>query len=129
LAKRYFSRNGRIEDGREAFKVMAKVVHVKTWDEFKQLADIHQPNTIAYTLQRAPLSNPPIGLRLVFASKDVQYVFLDVAEGKNLKRTKILIATGLAGESYLEEEDIKNFLKTELKRSNLSVISLEVLGY
>ena len=46
-----------------------------------------------------------------------------------MKRTKILIATGLAGESYLEEEDIKNFLKTELKRSNLSVISLEVLGY
>ena len=101
---------------------MAKVVHVKTWDEFKRLAIIHKPNTIAYTLQRAPLSNPPIGLRLVFASKDV-------AEGKSLKRTKIPVTANLAGEFLLEEEDIKNFLKTELKRDDLSIISLEVLGY
>jgi len=108
---------------------MAKIVHVKTWDEFKRLAMVHQPNTIAYTLQRAPLSNPPVGLRLVFASKDVQYVFLDVAEGKSLKRTKILVTSNLAGEFYFEEEDIRNFLKAELKRSDLSIISLEVLGY
>lgn len=108
---------------------MAKVIHVKTWDEFKRLAYICQPTTIAYTLQRAPLSNPPIGLRLVFASKDVQYVFLDVAEGKNLKRTKIPVTVSLAGQFYLEEEDIKNFLKTELKRTDLSIISMEALGY
>jgi len=108
---------------------MAKVVHAKTWDEFKRLATIHQPETIAYTLQRAPLSNPPIGLRRVFASKNVQYVFLDVAEGKNLKRTKIPVSTTSVGEFYLEEEDIKNFLITELKRTNLSIISMEALGY
>jgi len=118
--KRYFPRKERI---------MAKVVHVKTWDEFKHLVTIHQPNTIAYTLQRAPLSNPPIGLRLVFASKDVQYVFLDVAEGKCLKRTRIPVAINSIGEFYLEEEDIKNFLRTELKRTSLSIISMEALGY
>ena len=108
---------------------MARVVHVKTWDEFKDLATIHQPDTIAYTLQRAPLSNPPIGLRLVFASKDVQYVFLDVAEGRRLKRTKIPFTANLTGEFYLEDEDIRNFLKTELKRPSLSIISMEALGY
>lgn len=108
---------------------MAKVVHVKTWDEFKHLATVHQPNTIAYTQQRAPLANPSIGLRLIFASKDTQYVFLDVAEGKSLKRTKIPVVANLAGEFYLEEEDVKNFLKTELKRTNLSIISMEALGY
>jgi hypothetical protein len=108
---------------------MAKVVHVKTWDEFKHLAAVHQPNTIAYTLQRAPLSKPPIGLRLVFASKDIQYVFLDVAEGKSLKRTKIRVKANVAGESYFEEEDIKNFLKTELRITDLSMISMEALGY
>jgi len=108
---------------------MAKVVHVKTWDEFKRLANIHQPSTIAYTLQRAPLSNPPIGLRLVFASKDAQYIFLDVAEGKNMKRTKIPVTVNPTGEFYLEEEDIKIFLKREFNRTNLSIISFEVLGY
>ena len=108
---------------------MAKVVHVKTWDEFKHLATVHQPSTIAYTLQRAPLSSPPIGLRLTFGAKDVQYVFLDVAEGKSLKRTKISVKTNLVGEFYLEEEDIKNFLKAELQIANLSIISMEALGY
>jgi hypothetical protein len=108
---------------------MAKVVHVKTWDEFKRLAIIHQPDTIAYAVQRAPLSNPPIGLRIVFASKDIQYVFLDIAEGRSLRRTKIPVTANLAGQFCLEEEDIKNFLKKELKTTNLSIISFEVLGY
>ena len=108
---------------------MAKIVHVKTWDEFKHLATVHQPDTIAYTLQRAPLSNPPVGLRLLFASKDAQSVFLDVAEGRRLRRTKISVTTNVTGEFYLEEEEIKNFLKKELKRTDLSVISMEALGY
>jgi len=108
---------------------MAKIVHIKTWDEFKHLATVHQPNTIAYTLQRAPLSNPPVGLRLVFASKDIQYVFLDLAKGRSLRRTKIPVAANLTGQFSLEEEDIKNFLKTELKRTDLSIISMEALGY
>lgn len=108
---------------------MAKVVHIRTWDEFKHLATIHQPKTVAYALQRAPLSNPPVGLRLVFASKDIQYIFLDVAEGNHLKRTKIPVSTSLTGESYIEEDEIKIFLRTEFKRTNLSIISLEVLGY
>ena len=108
---------------------MTKVVHVQTWDEFKHLATIHQPNTIAYTMQRAPLSNPPIGLRLVFASKDVQYVFLDVAKGKSLKRTEIPVTVNSSGEFCIEEEIIKNFLKNELKIPNLSIISMEALGY
>jgi hypothetical protein len=107
---------------------MAKVVHVKTWDEFKRLAIIHQPDTIAYAMQRAPLSNPPIGLRIVFASKDIQYVFLDLAEGRSLRQTKIPVIANLTGQFSLEE-DIKNFLKTELNRTNLSIISFEVLGY
>jgi len=108
---------------------MAKVIHVRTWVGFKRLASICQPTTIAYTLQRAPLSNPPMGLRLIFTSKDVQYVFLDVAEGRSLKRTKIPVAKNSTGESYIEDEDIKNFLKTELKIPNLSIISMEALGY
>lgn len=108
---------------------MAKIVHVKTLDEFKHLVAIHLPKTIAYSLQRAPLARPPVGLRLVFASKDVQYVFLDIADGKCLKRTKIPVATISASVFSIGEEEIENFLKTELKRPDLSIISLEVLGY
>jgi len=108
---------------------MKRVVHVQTWDEFKRLATVHKPSVIAYTMQRAPLSKPPVGLRLIFTSNNVQYVFLDVAEGNSLKRTKILVTANPIGEFYIEDEAIKNFLREELKRADLSIISFEALGY
>jgi hypothetical protein len=80
-------------------------------------------------MQRAPLSRPPIGLRLIFAVKNVQYVFLDFAKDNELKQTKIPIQTNQTGEALINDEAIKNFLHEQLKREDLSIYSLEVLGY
>ncbi|MEM2102462.1 MAG: hypothetical protein QXM22_02990 [Candidatus Bathyarchaeia archaeon] len=107
----------------------AKTIHIKTWDEFLRLATNLKPTSIAYTIQRAPLCKPPIGLRLIFASKNTQYVFLDFAKGNALKRTKIPVQTNKAGEAFIAEETIRNFLHVQLKRKDLNVYSLEVLGY
>jgi hypothetical protein len=49
-----------------------KVVHVPTWEEFKKLAITLHPEFMAYTVQKAPLSRPQMGLRLVFATESVQ---------------------------------------------------------
>lgn len=107
----------------------AKVVHVNTWEEFKRLAIASHPNSISYSLQRAPLSKPPIGLRLVFATENVQYVFLDFAQGDAFKRTKLPVYTDKRGETYFKEEDLKNFIYTQLNRTDISIISFEALGY
>ena len=107
----------------------AKTVHIKAWSEFKQLATTLKPNSIAYAMQRAPLSKPPVGLRLIFTIKNVQYVFLDFAKDDELKQTKIPIQTNPTGEALINEETIKNFLRKQLKREDLSIYSLEVLGY
>jgi len=80
-------------------------------------------------MQRAPLSKPPIGLRLIFTSKNVQYVFLDFAKGDHLKHTKIPIETTTAGEAFISEATIRKFLHEQLKRKDLDIYSLEVLGY
>jgi len=110
-------------------KEQAKVIHVNKWDEFKRLTVALRPSSISYTIQRAPLSKPPIGLRLIFAAENIQYVFLDFAEKHALRRTKIPVRINETGEAYVSEEDIKNFLITQLERIDLSIYSLEVLGY
>jgi hypothetical protein len=110
-------------------KEQTKMVHVNTWTEFKKLAiDLH-PEFIAYTVQNAPLSHPPMGLRLVFATQDTQYVFLDFADGNAFRRTKLPVYTRESGDAYFKEEDLKNFIQTELNRKDISLVSFEVLGY
>lgn len=106
-----------------------EVIHINTWEEFKKLAITLHPESIAYTVQTSPLSRPPLGLRLVFASGTVQYVFLDFAHDNLLWRTKLPVYTNNSGDAYFKEEELKNFIKTELNRKDVSIFSFEVLGY
>jgi len=110
-------------------KERTKIVHVNTWEEFKRLAIALRPEFMAYTVQNAPLSRPPIGLRLVFAAESVQYVFLDFAHGATFRRTKLPVYTHSSGDAYFKEEDLKNFIQTEMGRNDISIVSFEVLGY
>ena len=104
-----------------------KVVHVNTWEEFKRLAIALCPEFIAYDVEDVPLSRPPIGLRLVFATENSQYVFLDFARGNTLGRTKLPVHTHKSGGFCLKEEDIKNFICTELNRKDISIVTFGVL--
>jgi len=49
-----------------------KVIHISTWEEFKKLAIALNPEFMVHTVQKAPLSRPPLGLRLVFATQKEQ---------------------------------------------------------
>jgi len=106
-----------------------KVVHVNAWEEFKRLAIALRPEFMAYTVQKAPLSRPPIGLRLVFSTESVQYVFLDFAQGNAFRRTRLPVYTHKSGDPYFKEEELKNFIYNELNRRDISIVSFEVLGY
>ena len=102
---------------------------MNNWEEFKKLANVLGPNSVSYTIQRAPLSKPPVGLRIVFATGVTQYVFLDFARGGNMDRTKIPVRCNDKGEAYLSEEEIRNFILTQLGRRDLAIHSFEILGY
>jgi len=110
-------------------KPQAKVVHISSWKEFKTLANQIHPTSISYTIRRSPLSKPPVGLRLVFAGQENQYVFLDFARGQALQKTKIRVHVDQAGDAYVSEEEIKDFIRTQLERTDLQIYSFEVLGY
>jgi hypothetical protein len=106
-------------------KERAKIIHVNTWEEFKKLAITLHPEFIAYTVQKAPLSRPPIGLRLVFATEDVQYIFLDFAQGSTFRRTKLPVYVDNRGLAYFKEENLKDFIQFELNRKDISIVSFE----
>lgn len=110
-------------------KEQEKIVHVDTWEKFKRLAITLRPSFMAYSVQNAPLSRPRLGLRLVFSSESVQYVFLDFAHGRVFNRTKLPVYINNAGDACFHEEDLKNFIQTELNRKDISILSFEVLGY
>lgn len=107
----------------------AKVIHVKTWEEFKRLAISSCPSFIAYTVQNAPLSRPPLGLRLVFATENFQYVFLDFAHGNAFRQTRVPVYTNDNGDPYFREEDLRKFIHSELNRKDIRTFSFEVIGY
>jgi hypothetical protein len=109
-------------------KEQTKVIHINKWEEFKKLAIDLSPAFIAYTVQKAPLSRPPIGLKLVFSAGDLQYVFLDFANGTFFRRTKLSVHINESGDAYFEEEELKNFLYSELNRKDIALISFEILG-
>jgi len=87
------------------------------------------PEFMAYTAQKSPLSRPPLGLRLVFVSQSAQYVFLDFAHGNVFWRTRLPVYFYESGDSYFKEEDLKNFIYAELNRKDISILSFEVMGY
>ncbi len=104
-------------------------VHISSWEDYKRKAEEINPKIILYTTQRSPLKRPPVGLRLIFADSKSEYIFLDFAEGGSLKKTGIPVRFTEGGEAYIEDEDIKNFLVSQLKRRDMQIISLEVMGY
>ncbi len=110
-------------------KDTTKIIHVNSWEELKSLVKTLHPEFIAYAAQNAPLSRPPIGLRLMFTAENTQYVFLDFAHGHTFERSKLPVYLGRGGDAYFKEEDLSNLLRRELDRKDISIISFEVLGY
>lgn len=106
-----------------------RVIHVREYEKFRKLALELKSKSMLYTMQRAPLSNPPIALRFIFTSGDKQYIFLDFPAGDKLRQTKIPIKFNKYGEAYIDDEDIRNFVLEELGRKDLAIHSMEVLGY
>jgi hypothetical protein len=51
------------------------------------------------------------------------YILLDFSKGDALRGTGIPIRTDKLGNRFIEDDDVKNFLKNELKRQDLTICS------
>ncbi|MGB9854066.1 MAG: hypothetical protein ACPLRY_04580 [Candidatus Bathyarchaeales archaeon] len=101
------------------------VVKIRSWAEFKRLAESFKPNAIVYNIEQNGLSpnRELTNLRLILPSGPAYYVFIDFPKGEALKETGIPIRRDTKGNRYLEEEDVIKFLKDQFKRNDLTLCS------
>ncbi|NIP66893.1 hypothetical protein GWN63_02515 [Candidatus Bathyarchaeota archaeon] len=109
-------------------RLSGKVERVQTWERFKEPLRRFRPEEIYYAQGNAPLSRPPVELRLTFTSQDRQYVFIDTGKDNYLRRTGIPVHLDQHGNYNIKEEEIKKFIHTELERTDIKVRSFELMG-
>jgi len=100
---------------------MGKNIRVKTWEEFKSLAIENKPSSIVYIIAQSIPSCDFTSLKLLLSIGDTQYIFVDTSRDGKLRRTKIPIRTDKSGTRFLEDDDIKHFLKAQLQREDLRI--------
>ena len=100
-------------------------IRVKKWDEFKHLAIKYHPKSVVYIIEQSGLSptKEPTTLRLMLPTADGIYILLDFSNGKELRQTGIPIRVDKLGNHLIEDDDVKDFLKKQLKREDLTICS------
>jgi len=101
------------------------VVRIKSWEEFKQLAIELKPDSIVYNIEQSGLSPTKelTSLRLIMPCLKAYYVFLDFARGEELRETHIPLRRDNKGNRYIDERDVRTFLKNQLKREDVTICS------
>lgn len=100
------------------------VVKIRSWMEFKRLAETLKPNAIVYNVEQNGLSpnRELTNLRLILPSGAAYYVLLDFPKGEKLRETGIPIRKDSKGNRYIEEDVVK-FLREQFKRNDLIICS------
>ncbi|MEM2119419.1 MAG: hypothetical protein QW840_04780, partial [Candidatus Bathyarchaeia archaeon] len=103
----------------------SNLVRVKSWDEFKRLAAEFKPSSIVYNIEQSGLSSAKelTSLRLIMPCARAYYVFLDFPKGDELRETHIPLRKDRKGNRYLEEADVRDFLKKQFKREDITICS------
>lgn len=101
------------------------VVKIRSWKEFKRLAEAFKPDAIVYNIEQDGLSPKKelTNLRLILPAGKAYYVFIDFPKGDALRETGIPIRRGDKGSRYIEEEEVIKFLKNQFKRNDLTICS------
>ena len=100
------------------------VVRIKSWEEFKRMAIELKPDSIVYNIEQSGLSPKELtSLRLIMPCLKAYYVFLDFARGEELRETHIPLRRDNKGNRYIDERDVKTFLKNQLKREDVTICS------
>ena len=102
---------------------MGRTIRVKTWEEFKGLTFEKNPKSVIYIIAQSIPAKNLTSLKLILPVEGAQYIFTDSTQGDKLRRTGIPIQTDKKGNRFLTDDDVKNFLKTQLQIDNLQIFS------
>lgn len=102
---------------------MGRNIRVRTWEEFKRLAIEKKPKSIVYIIAQSIPAKHLTGLKLIMPVESTQYLFTDCAKGNKLRKTGIPIHKDKKGIFFIEDADVKSFLKEQLQRDDLQIFS------
>ena len=102
---------------------MPDTFRVHAWQEFKELAHIKKPKCIVYIIAQSIPTRNHTSLKLILPVEGAQYIFTDSAKGLSLRRTGIPVHVDSKGNRFLTDEDVKNFLLSEIEVKDLKVFS------
>ena len=95
---------------------------LNSWSEYRKLALVLKPLTVYFVRDPHPLRTPPWGLRLIFYTGFDGYVFIDYADGSELRKTKTPIRGNGEDEIPILVKDIEAFLSSQIGPVNVSPI-------
>ena len=102
---------------------MPNTYRAKSWQEFKDIAYTNNSKSVVYIIAQSIPARDHTGLKLILPVDGAQYIFTDTAKGGVMRRTGIPIRINLKGNRFLTDEDVKRFLRTELKIKGLKIFS------
>lgn len=95
----------------------SRVIKVDSWEEFKRLIRKYDVKELVYRIEMGVPARHLTSLRLILPTTDAQYVFIDTASEGKLKRTGIKLRVDELGNMYISDEDLINFIKSEIGRN------------
>ncbi|MBS7648587.1 MAG: hypothetical protein QXK89_08725 [Candidatus Bathyarchaeia archaeon] len=99
------------------------VIRVDSWEEFKQLIKKYNVKEMAYRIEMGVPARHLTALRLILPTSDAQYVFIDTASGNRLRKTGIQLRIDELGNMYISDEDVINFVRSEIGNRELRLYS------
>jgi hypothetical protein len=96
-------------------------MRVRDWEEFKRLVREKKPGSIVYVLeQNGFAANKEVTvLRLIMLHDKRYYIFIDLPQRDALRQTGIALRKDKNGNRYLEEDDVRAYLKAQFEGENL----------
>jgi hypothetical protein len=100
-------------------------IRIRKWLEFKNLVTEKKPASIVYILEQNGFTADKeiTVLRLIMMHDKAYYIFIDFPKDEARRETGISLRKDKRGNRFLEDDDVKNYLKTQFENEKLSVYS------
>ena len=100
-------------------------VRVRTWQQFKQLVAEKKPGSIVYILEQNGFAadKEVTILRVIMLHQQRYYIFIDTPKGDQLRETALPLHKDKNGTRYLDDQEVKNYIKAQFEGEKLEVYS------
>jgi hypothetical protein len=100
-------------------------VRIRTWQEFKRQVAEKQPGSIVYILEQNGFSKDKevTILRVIMLHDQRYFIFIDAPKGDSLRETGIPLRKDKNGARYLDDQEVKTYLKAQFEAIKLEVYS------